>query len=167
MSYQGFYTLADDYIRHSDAYISALTDDFIKSRYSGFLAVSAVTVYELCISDICINFARRKHKVFGTFVAAKFERLNGRIRLGDVRNHLDSFGDKYRKRFDRKLGVIERKSLSDGKGSVEQAYTNILVWRHTFAHEGRPPTNATYDEVKSSYELGKKVIDCMFQSLRL
>jgi hypothetical protein len=60
MPYVDQFQLADDYLAHLDAVIVQITDPFIKSRYTGFLAVSAVTVYELAIKSIFIDFAHRK-----------------------------------------------------------------------------------------------------------
>jgi hypothetical protein len=51
MPYTDHFTLADDYITHLDAVIGGITDPFINSRYTGFLSVSAVTVYELALKD--------------------------------------------------------------------------------------------------------------------
>jgi len=59
MSYTQRFALADDYINYVDSVIGAIPDDFIKSRYVGFLSISAVTAYELAFKDIVIEFAEK------------------------------------------------------------------------------------------------------------
>ncbi len=47
MAYHDHFKLADDMISHLDSVIGGITDSFVTSRYVGFVAVAAVTVYEL------------------------------------------------------------------------------------------------------------------------
>ena len=54
MTYSDHFQLADDYLAHLDKTMGSISDPFILSRYTGFLAVSAVTVYELGIKTIFI-----------------------------------------------------------------------------------------------------------------
>jgi hypothetical protein len=75
MAYTDHFQLADDLITHLDGVMSGISDPFISSRYVGFVSVVAVTVYELAIKEIFLDFSRRKHKVFGTFADAYFEAL--------------------------------------------------------------------------------------------
>jgi hypothetical protein len=167
MSYNDHFRLADDYITHLDAVISGIADPFIRSRYSGFLAVSAVTVYELALKTIFIEFAQGKHKVLASFTNAYFGRINGRIKLRSIRDdYIVKFGDKYLKRFDRKLDLREREVLRAERASVKAAYANIITWRNGFAHDGLIPSTATYDEVKKAYTLGKHVIQCLAESMK-
>jgi hypothetical protein len=167
MPYTDHFTLADDYISHLDAVIGGITDPFIKSRYTGFLSVSAVTVYELALKTIFLEFAQGKHKLLGNFTNVYFARINGRIRLAVIReDYIPKFGDKYLKRFNKKLETRERQILRAERASVKSAYANIITWRNGFAHEGIVPTTATYDEVKRAYNLGKHVIHCLAESMR-
>ena len=52
MAYQDHFKLADDMISHLDSVVGGITDSFVTSRYVGFVAVAAVTVYELAIKEI-------------------------------------------------------------------------------------------------------------------
>ena len=138
MSYIDHFQLADDYITHIDPTIRSITDPFILSRYTGFLSDSAVTVYELAIKTIFIDFASKKHNVFGAFTFSHFDRINGRIKLHELRKtHIRSFGDKYLNRFDRNLEKMENNILISEGVSVRNSYNNIIQWRHDFAHEGK------------------------------
>lgn len=167
MPYDDHFKLADDYITHLDLVIGAIADPFIKSRYSGFLAVSAVTVYELAMKTIFQEFAVGKHRVLANFSNLYFARINGRIKIEVIRDdYVRRFGDKYVKRFARKLETREREILRQRGASVKSSYTNIITWRNGFAHEGTIPTTATYDEVKKAYILGKNVMDCLAETMR-
>ena len=167
MAYDDHFRLADDYITHLDVVMSGIGDPFIKARYTGFLAVSAVTVYELALKTIFQEFAAGKHKVLATFSSAYFERINGRIRIDVIKKeYTRRYGDKYSKRFMKKLQDCEKRTLQSQHESVRTSYENIITWRNEFAHEGVIPATPTYDEVKKAYTFGKEVIHCLAQSMR-
>lgn len=166
MSYMQHFKLTDDLIDHLDGVVLSQKDPFIQSRYTGFLAVSAITVYELAVKSIFSEFANRKHKVLGTFSDSFFERLNGRIKVKVIsEQYVGKYGEKYVRRFERKLAECESRQLRRHRVSVRTAYGNLILWRNEFAHEGRVPVNATYNEVKRSYHLGKGVIRCLAESM--
>ncbi|MFK5892977.1 MAG: HEPN domain-containing protein [Pseudomonadota bacterium] len=165
-SYEKHFVLVDDYIQYTEEYVSSITDGFIKSRFTGFLSVNAVTVFELCIKEIFINFSEKKNNVFGCFVENHFQKLNGRIKISDIKSLANKFGDKYSLKFDKLLCEAERKSLNNREGSIKSSYGNIIEWRHQFAHKGIMPVNATYEEAKNSYVLGKTVIIVLFKAMK-
>lgn len=165
MSYTTYFTPADQTIGHLGTLVAGL-DPLLQMQYSGFAAVSAVTVYELAIKEIFREFAGNKNKVFGYFVDSHFKRINGRIALSDLKNeHLPRFGDKYLKKFESLLSSEEIKYLRTHHQSVKSSYGNLVAWRHGFAHQGQVPPNATFTEVQRSYDCGKKVIDALAQAL--
>ena len=167
MSYLDHFQLADNYIAHLDTVIGSITDPFIKSRYTGFLAVMAVTVYELAIKTIFIEFAGKKHKILENFANEYFYRINGKIKTSVVKEeYVSKFGEKYVNKFDAKLKEKEKEILRSEGASVLTSYGNIITWRNDFAHKGIIPSNATYDEVKKAYYLGKNVIDCLATAMQ-
>jgi len=130
------------------------------------MAVAAVTVYELCIKDIFWGFSSRKHKVFGTFVSKHFERINGRIRLCDIKGeYLPRFGEVYQRRFAARLKVAETLELRSSGKSITASYNNIITWRHQFAHEGSFVSTVTYSEAVDCYTLGKEVIRVLAETM--
>ncbi|MVO17152.1 hypothetical protein GO984_15170 [Rhodobacteraceae bacterium CY05] len=144
-----------------------IDDPFIRYRYLGFIAVAAVTAYELAIKDVMQRFADEKHKALGELTRAKFSRLNGRISLNDLkRGQIVCFGRKYLVKFDKKLLEAETIARTAREPSIASSYGNLVSWRHKFVHEGEPPTNATYPELRSAYTQGKEVIRCMDMALR-
>lgn len=167
MPYSYHFQLADDYIAHLDAVMGSISDPFIKSRYVGFLSVSAVTVYELAIKTIFAEFAEKKHKVLRNFTLAYFERINGRIKTKVIKeDYVAKYGNKYVKQFEKYLKIKETEILRAEGASISAAYGNIVTWRNQFAHEGTVPTTATYEEVKKAYYLGKHIIDCLAAAMR-
>lgn len=161
------YRLADDMISHLNTVISGVHDPFISSRYVGFVAVAAVTVYELAIKEIFMEFAKKKHKVFGTYAENHFERINGRIKNKDLKNeYIKKFGDKYLRRYNKKLDLMERSILVSQRKSLKSTYANMIIWRNQFAHEGQVPSFVNYQEVVDSYELGKQLIDCLAETMK-
>lgn len=167
MPYSDHFKLADDFISHLDVAIGGVADPFLRSRYVGFIAVSAATVFELAVKDILCSFAAKKHKVLGTFAGGYFERLNGQIARDRIeKKYLPLFGDKYVERFRKRLEIAELASLKIDNVSIKACYGNLLTWRHGFAHEGTIPANATYDEVKKSYLYGRKLIDCLSDAMK-
>jgi hypothetical protein len=166
MGYTDHFKLADDYIAHLDVSIGSVADPFIRSRYVGFVAVSAVTVYELAIKDIFLEFSGKKHKVLGNFAQKYFDRINGQVGRKSIEDkYLPLFGEQYLERFRSRLEKLELATLKADKVSVKASYSNLITWRNTFAHEGVIPANATYDEVKKSYRYGCLLVDCLSQSM--
>ncbi len=167
MPYLDHFKLTDDLIQHLDPILAGLNDPFIESRYTGFLAISSVTVLELALKTIFFDFATAKHKVFGNFCSESFDRLNGRIRLKDIQDeYLVKFGTKYQLRFRRALDKIEQQRLTLVGASIKASYGNLLTWRNEFAHQGNVPQNASYGEVKLAYGCGKDVMHCLAACMR-
>ena len=166
MLYEDRFELVDQYIDHLERTFPENQDAFIASRYVGFVAVSAVTVYEQAIKEIFIEFSSKKNSVFGKFAASYFIRINGRISSRViVHEYLPRFGDKYVRRFKRMREEKEREILrSEGK-SILTSYNNIITWRNQFAHEGVVPNTVTFSEVKDAYDSGKHIVHCLAQTM--
>lgn len=167
MAYTDHYKLADDVIDHLNTVVSSISDPFIATRYVGFVAIVSVTVYELAIKEIFVEFGEKKHKVLGEFTRSYFSRINGRIKVDTIRNdYIKRYGDKYVNRFKRKLAEAETQNLRVKGISIQSSYANIITWRHEFVHEGKIPSTATYFEVTKSYEAGKEIIRCLAETMQ-
>lgn len=165
MPYTDRFIATDNLIAQLRPVIGAINDAAILSSYAGFLSVSSVTVFELAIKDIFIEFASKKHKVFGVFAEKIFKQINGRIKLPDLRDkHIRTFGDNYLKKFDKILKAREQAVLTASHTSISTLYSNIILCRHEFVHQGN--TTLTTNEVINSYELGKEVIHCLNDTMR-
>lgn len=166
MGYVDHFRLADDYIAHTNVIVNNIADPFIKQRYVGFITISAVTVYELAVKELLIDFAKKKHKVFGTVIENLYDKINGRIALRELKDtHIRRFGKKYIDRFHVKLELKENEFLKLYGRSIKSSYGNIITWRNAFVHEGHVPINASYSESIRAYEDGKEVIHALSGSM--
>ena len=166
MHYTDHFKHADDVIAHLNGVVPGLPDPLLQVKYVGFVTVAAVTVYEMAIKGIFIDFARKKHKVLGQFTENYFDRINGRIKIAVIQDdYVAKFGRKYVDRFKSKLADEARRHLAVHRRDIKSNYANLIVWRNDFAHEGRLATNATYPEVVAAYEDGKLVIKCLAEAM--
>ena len=112
MAYTDHFKLADDLISHLTPAVAGIRDPFLGSRYTGFVAVAAVTVYELAVKEVLCTFGDSKHLVLGNFTRSYFERINGRIKYKVLREeYVASFGDKYVQRFKKNVQKREKEVL--------------------------------------------------------
>jgi hypothetical protein len=157
MPYTDRFINSDNIVAHLTTVIPTIGDPQILSNYAGFLSVSSVTVYELAIKDIFSAFAFAKKKAFGNFVDRHFDRINGRIKLNNLKDeHIISFGAKYLNRFNKDLDTKDAASIAAGLGSIKSQYGNLIACRHNFVHQGSP--TLTINEIIYSYHQGKEVI---------
>lgn len=166
MSYGSHFALADNYIYHTNKVIDGIADPLIQRQYIGFIAISAVTVYELAIKDIFINFSNSKHKILGAVVTDLYKRINGRITINELRDkHIPRFGEKYKARFIKRLDEIESAILNTHNRSIKASYANIIVWRNNFVHNGHIPSNASLNEINQAYPDGKIIINVLARTM--
>ncbi|MDE0040679.1 MAG: hypothetical protein OXT74_01475, partial [Candidatus Poribacteria bacterium] len=85
MAYSDNFLHADEVVYHLNGVVPNISDSTLRGKYVGFIAVASVTVYELAIRDIFIEFSRKKHRVFGHYIEEEFRRINGRIMLNDIK----------------------------------------------------------------------------------
>ncbi len=167
MAYFDHFAQADDIISHLNTIVPTVSNPLLVPKYVGFVSVSAVTVYELAIKEIFIEFARKKHNVFGHFTESFFDRINGRIKLRIVKkDYVGKFGIKYKKRFQRKIEQKSKEYFQLNHRDIQNSYANLITWRNEFAHEGIINTTTTYNEVTQAYEDGKEIIHCLAASMK-
>ncbi|MDR0250472.1 MAG: hypothetical protein LBI35_04050 [Burkholderiales bacterium] len=165
MIYTPCFKHADDAVVHLRSAMPYIADPLSEPMYVGFMAVVATTAYEIAIKEIFINFAKKKHKVFGNFTKNHFDRINGRITIAAIKGeHLKRFGDVYLRRFEKKLDDAEKEHLKLYRRSIKTAYSNIIEWRNNFVHGGKN-TQATCSETISAYEDGKKIIHSLSEAM--
>lgn len=166
MAYLERFSLVEDYLKHVDSLMASLNDPFVEARYIGFIATSAVTAYELAIKDIFFDFAEKKNVVLGSVTRAKLFRMNGRIKLKELKDeHVKMFGVKYLNRFTKKLEDTETYYVKMNSKSPKSAYNNVITWRHQFVHEGTIPNTTNYSEIKDQYLAGKEIVHCLFRTM--
>jgi hypothetical protein len=166
MPYAQRFQHADDVVAHLNTVVPNLADPLLKAKYTGFVTIAAVTVYEMAIKDIFSEFAAKKHAVFGRYVESKFKRINGKIGLDVIKDdYVKGFGGMYLKRFKVALDNASDGYLRQNRRDFRSAYGNLIVWRNDFAHEGSVKAQTTYEEVVQAYEDGKQVIHTLATSM--
>lgn len=166
MPFRAHFYLADDVFSHLNTYFLTINDPFLKSRYTGFAAITSVTAYEVTFKNILLGFARQKNEIFYNYISSHIQNFNSKIKIDDLKkNYLRKFGDSYATKFSDLLQEKEDLHLSTYRTSLKNVYFNIIEWRHQFAHDGTLPHFVTYNEVIASYEQGKSVIECFYNSL--
>jgi hypothetical protein len=81
------------------------------------------------------------------------------------KEHVNMFGVKYLDRFKQNLEKSEQEYVRAHNKSPKSAYSNVIVWRHQFVHEGTLPNTTNYAEIKDQYTTGKEVIHCLFRTM--
>lgn len=166
MSYQIHFKHADDIVAHLNTTVPGLRDPLLKAKYVGFVAIASVTVYEVAIKSIFIQFAKDKHKILGNFTEAHFNQINGRIRISTIKDdYVKKFGQKYVTKFEKILNKNVSTYLITNRRDIKNSYSNLITWRNDFAHEGTINTNSTYHEVVQAYEDGKEVIRSLAETM--
>ncbi|WHZ06325.1 MAG: hypothetical protein OJF59_002833 [Cytophagales bacterium] len=165
MAYVNRFVPTDDLVSHLQPVVTGILDESLKSKYAGFLAVNAVTVYELAIKDIFKEFSNKKNSVFGFFIEKYFAQINGRIVLKDLKGqHIKSFGDKYLDKFEKKLKAREKVILRTLRKDVRSCYSNLIICRHKYVHAGTP--TLSFNEVVENYDIGKEVIHSLHEAMQ-
>ena len=165
MSYIDRFLPADDLIKDLLKNISLSSNIRTSGIYAGFLSVSSITVFELAIKDIFIDFATKKNSVFGHFVDTTFSGINGKIQLDELKNkQIKAFGIKYLQKFDLVINEKENLYLVLHKKSLKAAYGNLISCRHQFVHQGN--ATLTLLEVIENYTLGKEIIHTLYEVMK-
>jgi hypothetical protein len=151
-------------MNHLNTFVPTLSDEQLKSKYAGFLSASAVTVYELAIKDIFIEFAEKKNKTFGIFIEKYFRRINGQILINDIKNYVGKFGEKYLTKFNNKLEERKNQLLGTYHNDVQAVYGNLITCRHKFIHTS--DHTMTFNEVVQAYQIGKEIINVLNDTMK-
>ena len=102
----------------------------------------------------------------GAFSESYFKRINGRVTLDDIRkDYCQRYGDGYVTKFKARLDTKSKTHLAAHRRDVRSSYSNLIVWRNAFAHEGTVPATVTYAEVVQAYQDGKEVIHSLAASM--
>lgn len=164
MAYSSRFNGVDLLITQLQPLVMPTTDPLILSSWAGIIAVEAITAYELAIKDICEDFAKRKHKVFATFVKSSYSRLNGRISYKDIRAGIvKPYGDKYLKRLVNKTDNKTKVVMATEKVDLVRTYDNLITCRHQFVHAG--VLTMSFSEAVKSYQIGKNLIDVIHETM--
>ena len=165
MANRAEYNSIDLLISQLEPLVQTGIDPLILSSWAGIIAVEAVTAYELSIKRICEEFARKKHKVFGSFVKSSYDRLNGHIFYKDIKEGIvKPYGEIYLRRLvknkDSKTALI----MASERVDLVQTYDNLITCRHRFVHAGM--LTLSFSEAVNYYRIGKNLIDVIDETMR-
>lgn len=163
MAYTDRFTDVDDLISNLNPIITNLPSN-LQAKLVGFLAVNAITAYELAIKEIIENYASSKHLDFGEYVRSVFSRINGRIAISDLKDELKKFGIKYKDKFSSNLKSKESEILKSTGNSLSSCYNNLLTCRHRYVHASN--ITLTIQECITNYEIGKGVIEALYETMK-
>jgi len=158
------FTDSDSFIEHLSTVVQDTGDNYLASRYVGFIAVASITIYEITVKKLLKDFAKDRDPMLGNFAAITFDRINAQIKRDDIVRYLKYFGDDYANRF--KELVNQKEDELAREGSLKASYANLLTWRHEFVHAGNLPNQATFEEAVKSYKLGKEVVIALAEVLQ-
>jgi hypothetical protein len=100
------------------------------------------------------------------YIGRFFYSLNSRIKTQIICDeYLPLFGDKYVGQFKKKVDAAAAAHLANHRRDIRSAYSNLIIWRNDFAHDGKVNTTATYAEVVLAYEDGKEIIRCLAEAM--
>ncbi|WP_062428480.1 HEPN domain-containing protein [Treponema endosymbiont of Eucomonympha sp.] len=151
-------------MNHLISSVQTLPDEQLKSKYAGFLCTNAVTVYELAIKDIFIEFAEKKNQILGNFVERYFDRINGQIMLNDIKKYVKLFGEKYLEKFNSKMEKKNKTIVKMCHNDIRAAYGNLITCRHKFIHSNNQ--TLTFNEVVEYYKIGKEIIHVLNETMK-
>jgi hypothetical protein len=153
---------ADDIVAHLTQLVTPTSDPLFTVKYTGFVAVAGVCVYEMAIKDIFIDFGTRKHPILGAVTRDLFDRINGRVGYQIIKKeYVPRFGEKYEQKFGKAIEVRSAAFLRSHGRDMVNSYNNLIIWRNEFAHAAQVPATATFTEAVKAYEDGKEVIRCL------
>lgn len=159
--YTNFFLDSDAVISHCQTIVLSL-DNQMQQKYAGFVCVYAVSMYELAIKEIFVRFCKNKHSLFGNFFESKFEKINSRITIRNIKeDFLKHIGANYVQKFEDIIDFEEKQTMQRDRASMKEAYQNLITWRHLFAHTGSIPIMSTFGDVRTAYEIGKNVVHCL------
>lgn len=166
MDYTIHYQHADAIVDHLNTIVPKISDDLLKAKYVGFVAIASATVYEVAIKDIFISFAKNEHEILGNLMESRFDRINGRISIKTIKeDYIKPLGIDYLTKFQRNLDIASDTYLRKNYRDIKSSYKNLLLARHKFAHTGEMLSTSTYAEMVLAYQDGKEVIKCLAETM--
>lgn len=127
-----------------------------RAHLAGLLVVTIAATYEACVKEVLITHASNHHVAFGDFAQNNYNKINSKIRVGDLKNYAKLFSNALHSKFCITLSQRKNK-INDRLGkNIETNFEQILNWRHSFAHAWINST--TIEEAMITHRLAKRVL---------
>lgn len=145
-------------VREIEAFVpnNSVNATAFRADLAGLLVVSIAASYESCVKDILVTYAAKHHSAFERFTINNYRKINSRISVSDLHSYASLFDDQVSVKFKRILSKKKEKISLRIRGNIESSYTQILNWRHAFAHAGI--RNTTIEEAIRTHRLAKRVL---------
>lgn len=127
-----------------------------RADLAGLLVVAIAASYESCVKETLMNYAHRHHAQFGNFAQNQYKKLNSRISLSDLYGYAGTFDSGVHHRFGQLIKSRKAKLNARIGRDFTASYTQMLSWRHDFAHAGI--RNTTVEEALNTHRLAKRVL---------
>jgi hypothetical protein len=127
-----------------------------RADLAGLLVVSMAASYESCVKETLMNFAGRHLSQFGMFAQNQYRKLNSRISMADLYSYASTFDNSVHQKFGQIIVARKAKLMTRIGKDFTKAYSQILSWRHDFAHAGI--RNTTIEEALMTHRLAKRVL---------
>lgn len=146
--------LSSEINRHVPVDTASLTE--FRSDLAGLLNVTVCATYENCVKLVIFDYASRQHEHFRIYAENNYDRINSRIDIRDLYRYSKIFHPEINKSFKLKMDKASKYFKIRTKRDIEKSYSQLLEWRHSFAHTGSRVT--TVEEVMLHHRIAKRVI---------
>ncbi len=127
-----------------------------RSDLAGLVTVTSCATYENCVKMVIHEYSGRQSELFEVYTKTKYNKINSKITVGDLKSYAKTFHPELGRRFSERLSKVRDYYLRRTSEDICMAYSQMLQWRHTFAHSGDRVT--TVEEVIHHHKLGKRVL---------
>lgn len=127
-----------------------------RSDLAGLLNVTTCAAYENCVKAAIQEYAGRQSRLFQIYTENQYEKISSRIDLKDLHRYAKTFHPQIGILFKERLSRIKQYYIDRTSQDITGCYTQLLFWRHSFAHTGARVT--TVEEVIKHHKLAKRVI---------
>lgn len=135
-----------------------------RADLAGLLVVAIAATYENCVKEVLYSYTGRQHAAFESYARRKYNKINSRISVSDLKSYCELLDPALKRQFQEGLAVRKKAVLERTGGSIDSSYTQLLEWRHEFAHTG--VRNTTLEEAARAHLFGKRVIYVFAETLK-
>ncbi|UXM94950.1 HEPN domain-containing protein [Bartonella sp. HY329] len=131
--------------------------EILRSELAGLLLISVCASYENCIKMIMHDYADKVGTTFSRYIERRYENLSSRIRLHQLNELCQSFGDEIVYTFKDEIKKKKQKYILKGI-ALEGQYHELLNLRNNYAHTATHKFKLTIEDIMKKHRIGIQVI---------
>lgn len=135
-----------------------------RADLAGLLIVSIASAYENCVKETLYAYGDNHSPAFGTYTRNLYAKLSSRIDIKDLFKYAKLCGPPVSSTFRSQFQADKTRIFRFTGYDIESVYTQILSWRHDYAHAGL--NNTTVEEAFAHHRFAKHVVDIFDKSLK-